>query len=96
MTPALEKEGPVASKTYKKVPEQSRIKAKRPQNNQRGPKNNKGKGKGKENWHRPYQQGCKIFKLEPSAMNSVLNIARSLMELTGNDLEVIRRTFLHK
>ncbi|MBW0528275.1 hypothetical protein O181_067990 [Austropuccinia psidii MF-1] len=96
MTPALEKEGPVASTTYKKVPEQSRIKDKRPQKNQRGPKNNQGKGKGKENWNRLNQQGCRIFKLEPSAMDSVLNIARPLMELTGNDQEMIRRTFLHK
>ncbi|MBW0508926.1 hypothetical protein O181_048641 [Austropuccinia psidii MF-1] len=31
--------------------------AKGPHKNKKGPKNHQGKGKGKENWHRPYPQG---------------------------------------
>ncbi|MBW0494629.1 hypothetical protein O181_034344 [Austropuccinia psidii MF-1] len=75
MTPALE-EGPVASTGSKPAPEESKEKPKGPQNKKKGPKNNHGKGKGKANWHRPYPQGYRIPKLEPSAM------ARTLMEFT--------------
>ncbi|MBW0501342.1 hypothetical protein O181_041057 [Austropuccinia psidii MF-1] len=39
MTPALEKEGPVASKSSKPAPEVSKNKPKEPQKKQRGPKN---------------------------------------------------------
>ncbi|MBW0497531.1 hypothetical protein O181_037246 [Austropuccinia psidii MF-1] len=49
ITPALEREGPVASK----APKQSKEKPKEPQKKQRGPNNNQGKGKGKANLHRP-------------------------------------------
>ncbi|MBW0569552.1 hypothetical protein O181_109267 [Austropuccinia psidii MF-1] len=57
MTPTLEKKGPVASTSSKPAPEVSKRKPKRPCKKQRGPKNHQGKGKGKENWHRPYPQG---------------------------------------
>ncbi|MBW0545216.1 hypothetical protein O181_084931 [Austropuccinia psidii MF-1] len=72
MTPALEKEGPVASTISKPAPEVSKDKPKGPQKKKRGPKNHKGKGKGKANWHRPYQQGYRIPKLEPSAVDKVI------------------------
>ncbi|MBW0582216.1 hypothetical protein O181_121931 [Austropuccinia psidii MF-1] len=65
MTPASETEGPVASRSFKPAPEVSKDKPKGPQKKQKGPKNHKGKGKGKANWHRPYPQGYKIPKLEP-------------------------------
>ncbi|MBW0461615.1 hypothetical protein O181_001330 [Austropuccinia psidii MF-1] len=79
MTPALEKEGPVVSTS----PEMSNDKPKGPQKKQKGPKNHQGKGKGKENWHIPYPKGYRIPKLEPSAMDSVFNMARTLMGLTA-------------
>ncbi|MBW0474559.1 hypothetical protein O181_014274 [Austropuccinia psidii MF-1] len=79
MTPALEKEGPVVSTTSKPAPEVSNDEPKGPQKKQRGPKNNQGKDKGKANWHRPYPQGYRISILEASAVDSVLNMARTLM-----------------
>ncbi|MBW0463401.1 hypothetical protein O181_003116 [Austropuccinia psidii MF-1] len=90
MAPALENEGPVASKRSKKVPEQSKDKLKGPKKKHRGLKNNQGKGKSKANWHRPYQQVYRIPKLETSAMESVFNMARALMEFTTKKQE--RRT----
>ncbi|MBW0562591.1 hypothetical protein O181_102306 [Austropuccinia psidii MF-1] len=96
MTPALEKEGPVASTSSKPAPEVSKDKPKGPQKKQKGPKNHQGKGKGKANWHRPYPQGCRIPKLEPSAMESVLNMASTLMEFTAKEQERMKRTFPQK
>ncbi|MBW0581324.1 hypothetical protein O181_121039 [Austropuccinia psidii MF-1] len=88
MAPALE-EGPVASTSSKPAPEASKEKLK-------GLQNHQGKGKGKENWCRPYQQGYRIPKLEPSAMDSVFNMARTLMEFTSKEQEKMNRTFPHK
>ncbi|MBW0506132.1 hypothetical protein O181_045847 [Austropuccinia psidii MF-1] len=85
MTPALETEGPVASTSSKQAPEVSKDKRKGPQKKKKGPKNKQGKGKGKANWHRPYPQGYRIPKLEPSAMDSVFNMARTLMEFTAKE-----------
>ncbi|MBW0504512.1 hypothetical protein O181_044227 [Austropuccinia psidii MF-1] len=93
MTPALETEGPVASTSSKPAPEVSKDKPKGPQKKQRGPKNHQGKGKGKANWHRPYPQGYRIPKLEPSAVDSVFNMARNLMEFTAKEQERMNRTF---
>ncbi|MBW0583120.1 hypothetical protein O181_122835 [Austropuccinia psidii MF-1] len=93
MTPALETEGPVASTSPKPAPEVSKDKPKGPQNRQKGPKNRQGMGKAKANWHRPYPQGYRIPKLEPSAMDSVSNMARTLMELTAKEQERMNRTF---
>ncbi|MBW0480209.1 hypothetical protein O181_019924 [Austropuccinia psidii MF-1] len=95
MTPALE-EGPVASTSSKPAPEASNENAKGPQKTKKGPNNHQGKGKGKENWHRPYPQGYRIPKLEPSAVDNVLNMARTLMELTAKEQERMKRTFPHK
>ncbi|MBW0589854.1 hypothetical protein O181_129569 [Austropuccinia psidii MF-1] len=92
MTPALE-EGPVASTSSKPAPEASKEKPKGPQKKKKGPKNHQGNGKGKENWHRPYPQGYRIPKLEPSAMDSVFNMARTLMEFTAKEQERMNRTF---
>ncbi|MBW0587149.1 hypothetical protein O181_126864 [Austropuccinia psidii MF-1] len=93
MTPALETEAPVASTSFKPAPEKSKDKPKGPQKKQRGPKNHQGKGKGKANWHRPYPQGYWIPKLEPSAVDSVFNMARTLMEFTAKEQERMTRTF---
>ncbi|MBW0523271.1 hypothetical protein O181_062986 [Austropuccinia psidii MF-1] len=64
-----------------------------PQKKQGGPKNHQGKGKGKANWHRPYPQGYRIPKLEPSAMDSVFNMARAPMEFKAKEQERMNRTF---
>ncbi|MBW0522692.1 hypothetical protein O181_062407 [Austropuccinia psidii MF-1] len=68
MTPALEKEGPVAYTSSKPAPEMSKYKFTGPQKKHKGPKSHQGKGKCKGNWHRPYPQRYKIPKLEPSAV----------------------------
>ncbi|MBW0473420.1 hypothetical protein O181_013135 [Austropuccinia psidii MF-1] len=96
MTPALEKEGPVVSTSSKQAPEISKDKANRPQKKKKGSQNHQGKGKAKDNWHRLYPQGYRIPKLEPSAMDSVFNMAKTLMESTAKDQERINRTFPHK
>ncbi|MBW0546564.1 hypothetical protein O181_086279 [Austropuccinia psidii MF-1] len=93
MTPALEKEGPVASTSSKKAPEVSNNKPKGPQKKQRGTKSHQGKGKGKANWHRRYPQGSRIPKLEPSAVDSVLMLDKALMEFTAKEQERMNRTF---
>ncbi|MBW0582978.1 hypothetical protein O181_122693 [Austropuccinia psidii MF-1] len=92
MTPALG-EGPVASTSSRPAPEASKEKPKGPQKKKKGPKNHKEKGKGKANWHRPDPQGYRIPKLEPSAMESVFNMARNVMEFTAKEQERINRTF---
>ncbi|MBW0540958.1 hypothetical protein O181_080673 [Austropuccinia psidii MF-1] len=91
--PALEKEGPVAYTSSTPAAEVSKDKPKGLQKKQKGHKNHQGKGKGKENWHRTYPQGYRIPKLEPSAMDSVFNMARTLMEFTAKEQERIKRTF---
>ncbi|MBW0485494.1 hypothetical protein O181_025209 [Austropuccinia psidii MF-1] len=96
MTPALETEVPVASTSSKPAPEVSKDKPMRPPKKQRGPKNHQGKGKGKGNWHRPYPKGFRLPKLEPSAVDSVFNMARSLMEFTAKEQEKMNRTFPRK
>ncbi|MBW0585715.1 hypothetical protein O181_125430 [Austropuccinia psidii MF-1] len=85
MTPALETEGPVASTSSKPAPEVSKENPKGPQKKEKGFKNHKGKGKGKANWHKPYPQGYRIPKLGPSAVDSVFNMARTLMEFTAKE-----------
>ncbi|MBW0506086.1 hypothetical protein O181_045801 [Austropuccinia psidii MF-1] len=95
ITPALE-EGPVASTSSKPAPETSKEKLKGPQKKKKGPKNNKGKVKGKANWNRPYPQEYRIPKLKPSAMDSVFNMARTLMEFTAKEQEMMNRTFPRK
>ncbi|MBW0550127.1 hypothetical protein O181_089842 [Austropuccinia psidii MF-1] len=54
MTPTLEKGGPVASTSFKPAPKVFKEKYNRPQKKPKGLKNHQGKGKGKENWLRPY------------------------------------------
>ncbi|MBW0540142.1 hypothetical protein O181_079857 [Austropuccinia psidii MF-1] len=93
ITPAFETEGPVASTSSKPALEVFKDKPKGPQKKKKGPKNHKGKGKGKDNWHRPYPQGYRIPKLEPLAMDSVFNMARNLMEFTAKEQERMNRTF---
>ncbi|MBW0590546.1 hypothetical protein O181_130261 [Austropuccinia psidii MF-1] len=96
MTPALETEGPVASTSSKPAPEVSKDKPKGPQKKQKGPKNHQGKGKAKANWLRAYPQGYRIPKLEPSAVESIFNMARSLMEFPAKKQERMNRTFPRK
>ncbi|MBW0583286.1 hypothetical protein O181_123001 [Austropuccinia psidii MF-1] len=92
MSPAL-KGAPVASTSSKPAPEASKEKSKGPQKMKKGPKNHQGKGKRKEDWNTPYPQGYRIPKLEPSAMESIFNIARTLMEFTAKEKDRINRTF---
>ncbi|MBW0507132.1 hypothetical protein O181_046847 [Austropuccinia psidii MF-1] len=92
MAPALD-EGPVVSTTSKPAPEASKEKPKGPQKKKKGPKSHKGKGKDTETWHRTYPQGYRIPRLEPSAMNSVFNMARTLMEFTAKEQERMNRSF---
>ncbi|MBW0556414.1 hypothetical protein O181_096129 [Austropuccinia psidii MF-1] len=82
MTPAFEKEGQVESTTSKPAPEVSKDKPKGPQRKKKGPKIHQGKGKGKENWHRPYPQEYRIPEVETSEVDCVFNKARTLMEFT--------------
>ncbi|MBW0539111.1 hypothetical protein O181_078826 [Austropuccinia psidii MF-1] len=83
MTPALEK-GPVGSTSSKPAPEASKEKSKGPQK-KKFPKNPPRKRKGKANWHRPYPQEYRMPKLEPSAMEIVFNMERTLMEFTAKE-----------
>ncbi|MBW0576652.1 hypothetical protein O181_116367 [Austropuccinia psidii MF-1] len=78
MTPDLEKEGPVVSKSSQQALEQSKDKHKGPQKKPRGARNNICKGKGKANWNIPHPQGYRIPKLELSAVESVFNIPELL------------------
>ncbi|MBW0576309.1 hypothetical protein O181_116024 [Austropuccinia psidii MF-1] len=93
MTPDLETEGPVASTSSKPAPEVSKDKPKGPQKKQKYPKNHQGKGKCKANWNRPYPQGYRITKLEPSAVDSVFTMARTIMEFTAKEQEKMNRNF---
>ncbi|MBW0476910.1 hypothetical protein O181_016625 [Austropuccinia psidii MF-1] len=95
MTPPLEKEGPVASNSSNPAPEVSKDKPKGHQKKQRGPKNNQGKGKCKAHWHRPYPQGYRIPKLEPSVVESVFNTEITPMAFKANNQERIREEY-HK
>ncbi|MBW0559781.1 hypothetical protein O181_099496 [Austropuccinia psidii MF-1] len=71
ITPALEKEGPVAYTSSKTAPEVFKDNPKGPQKKHTGPKNHHRKGKGKANWHRHFPQEYMIPKLEASAVDSV-------------------------
>ncbi|MBW0533048.1 hypothetical protein O181_072763 [Austropuccinia psidii MF-1] len=93
MTPALDKAEPVAENSTKTAPELPKDKPKGPQNNQKGSRGNKKKGKGKANWQRPYSQYYRIPKLEPSAVESVLNMNRPLMEFKAKVKGSINKTF---
>ncbi|MBW0590690.1 hypothetical protein O181_130405 [Austropuccinia psidii MF-1] len=82
---------PVVSTSSKPAPEASREKPKGPQKKEKGPKNHQEKGKGNANWHRPYPQVYWIPKFEPSAVDSVFNMARTLMEFTAKEQERMNR-----
>ncbi|MBW0517563.1 hypothetical protein O181_057278 [Austropuccinia psidii MF-1] len=96
MTPALQIEVPVASNSSKPAPAVLKDKLKRPQKRQRGSKSNRGKLKGKASWQRPYPQGYRIPKLEPSAMDNVLNMPTTLIQFTAKEQESMKRTFPQK
>ncbi|MBW0473981.1 hypothetical protein O181_013696 [Austropuccinia psidii MF-1] len=93
MTPALEKEGPVASTSSKPAVEMSKNKPKGPQRKQKGPKSHQGKVKGKSNWHRPNPQWYMISKLKPSAVDRFFNMDRTLIDFTANKQERMNRNF---
>ncbi|MBW0487317.1 hypothetical protein O181_027032 [Austropuccinia psidii MF-1] len=71
----------------------SKDKANRPQNKKKCPKKHHGKGKVKDNWHRPYPKGYRILKFELSAVNSVFNMARTLEVFTTKEQEKMNRNF---
>ncbi|MBW0588511.1 hypothetical protein O181_128226 [Austropuccinia psidii MF-1] len=89
---SFEDRGPSGVYQLQRAPEVSKDKSKRLQKKKRGPKSYQGKA----NWHRPYPQGYIIPKLGPSAMDSVFNMARTLMEFTAKEQEWMNRTFPHK
>ncbi|MBW0529840.1 hypothetical protein O181_069555 [Austropuccinia psidii MF-1] len=93
MTPALETEVPVASTSSKPAPEVSKDKPKGPHKKKKGPQSHQGEDKGKAIWHRPHPQGYRIPKLEPSAVESVFNMAITIMEFTAKEQERMNRTF---
>ncbi|MBW0547243.1 hypothetical protein O181_086958 [Austropuccinia psidii MF-1] len=93
MTPALENKGPVVFTSSKPAPKMSKDNPKGPQNKQKAPKNHQVKGIGKSNWDRPYSQGYRISKLEPSVVESVFNMARNYMERTPKEQERMNRNF---
>ncbi|MBW0512108.1 hypothetical protein O181_051823 [Austropuccinia psidii MF-1] len=93
MTPALETEGPsgiyqlqTSSRSVHRQAQRTSEEAERSQEPSR-------QGPNKANWHRPYPQGYRIPKLEPSAVDSVFNMARTLMEFTLKEQERMNRTF---
>ncbi|MBW0514933.1 hypothetical protein O181_054648 [Austropuccinia psidii MF-1] len=94
--PSFGERRPVSSNNSKKATEMSKKKPKGPEKKQKGLKNHQGKGKGKENWDRPHSQGYRIPKLEFSAVDSVFNMARMLLEFTAKEDERIKRTLSHK
>ncbi|MBW0560943.1 hypothetical protein O181_100658 [Austropuccinia psidii MF-1] len=87
VTPALEKEGPIASTSSKTALELLRDNPKGLHRIQKGCRNTQGKRKGKANFHRTYPQGYRFTKLEPSAMD------RILMEFKATEKERMKRTF---
>ncbi|MBW0569115.1 hypothetical protein O181_108830 [Austropuccinia psidii MF-1] len=89
MTPALDKEGPLESKSSKMAPEKSQDNPKGPQKKQRDPRNNQEKA----NLHRPDPQGYRIPKFKPSYLYIVFNMARTIMEFTAKEQERINRNF---
>ncbi|MBW0532306.1 hypothetical protein O181_072021 [Austropuccinia psidii MF-1] len=86
----------MASTSTKQSPEVSKDNPNKPQKKQRGPQHNKGKVKAKANWHRPYPQGYRILKLEPSATDSVFNFSTTLIEFTAKEQERMNRSFPHR
>ncbi|MBW0525258.1 hypothetical protein O181_064973 [Austropuccinia psidii MF-1] len=78
-------EAPQAS-TSKTLPQQVPKKPKRtPKTNQKGKQ--KAKGKAKPKWNKPYPQNYRIPKKEKTAMDNVLNMARTLMEFKNKEEE---------
>ncbi|MBW0590537.1 hypothetical protein O181_130252 [Austropuccinia psidii MF-1] len=53
-------------------------------------------GKSKSQLAQTYPQEYRFLKLEPSAMDSVLNMSKTLMEFTAKEQERMKRTFPHK
>ncbi|MBW0588767.1 hypothetical protein O181_128482 [Austropuccinia psidii MF-1] len=89
MTPTLDTERSVACTSFKSAPEVSMDNPKGPQKKQKGPKNHQGKA----NWPRPYPQGYRIPIFEPSAVDIVFNMARTLLEFTAKEQERMNRNF---
>ncbi|MBW0578464.1 hypothetical protein O181_118179 [Austropuccinia psidii MF-1] len=89
MTPALETEGPSGVYQLQKCPKTSPKDLRR---SRKVPRTIK-EGKRKANWHRTYPQGYRIPKWEPSAVDSVFNMVRTLMEFTAKEQERMNRTF---
>ncbi|MBW0497377.1 hypothetical protein O181_037092 [Austropuccinia psidii MF-1] len=83
-------EAPQASKS-KLTPQQVPKKPKKtPKTNQ------KGKQKAKPKWNKPYPQNYRIPKKEKTAMDNVLNMARSLMEFKKKEEEILNQCFQKK
>ncbi|MBW0474649.1 hypothetical protein O181_014364 [Austropuccinia psidii MF-1] len=70
-------EAPQAS-TGRKLPKQGPKRARKPQRAIKWAK--EGKGKERPKWNKPYPQNCRIPKREKTAIDTVLNMARTLMK----------------
>ncbi|MBW0472719.1 hypothetical protein O181_012434 [Austropuccinia psidii MF-1] len=83
-------EAPQASRS-KKPPQ------KMPNKDKQTPKSNqKGKKKAKPKWNKPYPQIYRILKKEKTAMDNVLNMARTLMELKKKEEKILKQSFTKK
>ncbi|MBW0463064.1 hypothetical protein O181_002779 [Austropuccinia psidii MF-1] len=81
--------------TSKNLPQQVPKKPKQtPKTNQKG--NQKEKGKANPKWNKPYPQNYRIPKKEKTAMDNVLNMARTLMEFKNKEEERFKQSFPKK
>ncbi|MBW0497022.1 hypothetical protein O181_036737 [Austropuccinia psidii MF-1] len=87
MTPALGKEGPVASTSSRSVQGQGQKTSEETERSQEP----SGQRQRKSKLAQPYPQGYRIPKLEPSAVDSGFNMARTVMEFTSKEQERMKR-----
>ncbi|MBW0576718.1 hypothetical protein O181_116433 [Austropuccinia psidii MF-1] len=87
-------EAPQAS-TSKSPPQPVLNKPKKtPKTNQKGKQ--KAKGKAKPKWNKPYLQNYRIPNKEKTAMDNVVNMARTLMEFKNKEEERLNQYFPKK
>ncbi|MBW0516269.1 hypothetical protein O181_055984 [Austropuccinia psidii MF-1] len=62
-----------------------------PKSNQKGKQ--KAKGKAKSKWNKPYPKNYRITNKEKTALDNVLNMARTLMEFKNKAEEILNQSF---
>ncbi|MBW0564670.1 hypothetical protein O181_104385 [Austropuccinia psidii MF-1] len=77
----------ISKNTHQKVPNKDK---QAPKSNQKGNKKSKSK------WNKPYPQNYRIPMREKTAMDNVLNMARSFMELKNKEEERMNKSFPKK